>query len=107
MAGANINTIITSSADSWLGLRLHSSRCDDTYLAGALGAAIHSPFIFILVHDAVVEAHSTLDVHFIFKLQANFRLGGKEKGRMRRGLLGMENLYFAKVPIQMIHQPTP
>lgn len=63
--------------------------CDDTYLAGALGAAVHGPFIFVFVHHAIVEADSTVDVHLIFQQCAVLRLGKKEIER--RGLLRMEN----------------
>lgn len=34
-------------------------------LAGALSAAIHGPFIFIIVHNAVVDADPAVDVHLI------------------------------------------
>lgn len=42
---------------------LHSSRCDDAYLASALGAAIDGPFISVLVLDAVVDANSFVQIH--------------------------------------------
>lgn len=92
--GANINTIITSlqlghrkHSDAFpllipgLFKRLHSRRCDGAYLAGALGAAIHGPLIFVLVHHAVVHANSSVDVHLLFQLFADLRLGESERER--------------------------
>lgn len=66
---------------------LHSSRCDDTYLAGALGAAIHSPFFFVIVHDAVVDANATADFHLVSDEIAFLRL----KEKREKELLRMEN----------------
>lgn len=40
--------------------RFYSRMCDDTDLAGALSAAVHGPFTLVLVHNAVVDADSTL-----------------------------------------------
>lgn len=59
---------------------MYSRRCNDTYLAGALSAAIYSPFIFVLVHDAVVDANSTVDVHLIFQQSAVLRLWEEREG---------------------------
>ena len=91
---------------SGLSRQLHSTRCGDTYLAGALSAAVHGPFIFVLVQDAIVEANSTVDVHLINQQIAVLRLGDGKGGRERKqGCLGwrMENFHFAKVPAQMNH----
>lgn len=47
-----------------------------THLAGALSAAVHRPLIFVLVHDAVVDANATVDVDLIFQQSAVLRLWG-------------------------------
>lgn len=57
----------------------------DAHLAGALGAAIHGPFIFVLVFESVVDANSTGDVHLIFQQRAVLRLEGN-RGREREFL---------------------
>lgn len=50
---------------------------DDTDLAGALGAAVHRPFTLVLVHNAVVDADSTL-VHLLLQQRAFLGLRGRE-----------------------------
>lgn len=69
------------TSDSLVGWFLMgaSSRGGDTYLAGTLSAAVHSPFIFVLVHNAVVEANAAVDVHLLSKQCAVDRLRGKKK----------------------------
>lgn len=68
-AGDNVNRIMTllQRGQRKLGYGfprpiLHSSRCDDAYLACALGAAIDGPFISVLVLDAVVDANSFVQI---------------------------------------------
>ncbi len=65
---------------------MHSSRCDDTYLAGALGAAIHRPFILVFVHHAVVDANSCVDVYLSFQLITVLRLGEKREREREKGV---------------------
>lgn len=65
-------------------LRFYSRTRDDTYLAGALGAAVHRPLIFVLVHNAVVDADSALAVHSIFQQHAFLRLWRREGERERK-----------------------
>ena len=76
--------------------------CDGTDLAGALSADIHGPFVFVLVHNAVVDANSTSAVNFFSQLQALLSLWEEREGG-EGGCSGwrMENLHSAKVPIQM------
>lgn len=61
----------------------HSSRCDDAYLASALGAAIDGPFISVLAHDAVVDANSFAQIHRIYYGTAFLSLEGR---RDRKGV---------------------
>lgn len=58
---------------------------DETYLAGALSAAVHRPLVFVLVHNAVVDADSALAVHLIFQQHAFLRLWRREGGRKKKG----------------------
>lgn len=83
----------------------HCSKCGDAYLAGALGAAVHGPLVFVLVHHAVVEADSAVDVHLVFQQRAVLRLGERREKEREGGCSGWrtENFHFAKVPIQMNH----
>lgn len=65
---------------------------DDTYLAGALGAAVHRPLIFVLVHNAVVDADSALAPHLIFQQHALLRLWRREGEREgKKGLIGAKD----------------
>lgn len=57
---------------------------DDTYLAGALGAAVHRPLIFVLVHNAVVDADSASVVDLIFQQHAILRLWRREGERKKK-----------------------
>lgn len=108
-ATAKVNTITAPLQQDdrkhgtvFLFFRFYSRR-DDTDLAGALGAAVHRPFTVVLVHDAVVDADSTL-VHLILQQRAFLRLRARE-GREREEkelIRRMENFHFAKVPVQMI-----
>ena len=41
----------------------YSCRCGDAYLTGALGAAVHRPLIFVLVHNAIMDADATVAVY--------------------------------------------
>lgn len=63
---------------------IYSRMRDDTDLAGALGAAVHRPFILVLVHNAIVDAHSTL----VFQQCAFLRLKGE--GGMEREEKGVD-----------------
>lgn len=62
---------------------LHSSRCDDAYLASALGAAIDGPLISVLVLDAVMDANSFVEIHIIYYGSAFLSLEGR---RYRKGV---------------------
>lgn len=68
-------------------LKVYSRTRDDTHLAGTLGAAVHRPLIFVLVHNAVVDADSNLDVHLMFQQLANLGLWRREGGRGKKGLI--------------------
>lgn len=107
---ANVNTIGAQLQQDGrkrvavsLFFRFYYGTRDDTDLAGALSAAVHRPFILVLVHNAVVDADSTL-VHLLLQQRAFLRLRGREGqgGREERELIRrMENFHFAKVPAQM------
>lgn len=92
----------------WIVWNLYSHGCDDTYLAGALSAAVHRPFLCVLVHNSVVDADSAVHVYFRFQLYAFLRLWEKKRGE-KRGLLRMDcgKFHFAKDPVQMNHWLTP
>lgn len=62
---------------------LHSSRCDDAYLASALSAAIDGPFISVLVLDAVVDANSFVQIHIN---SCGFTFLSLEGRRYRKGV---------------------
>lgn len=90
-AAANVNTIATLLQQDGrkhvtvpLSFRFYSRTRDDTDLAGALGAAVHRPFILVLVHNAVVDADSTL-VHLLLQQRALLGLRGREGEGGRKG----------------------
>lgn len=58
---------------------------EDSYLAGALGAAVHAPLVLVVVHDAVVDADPAVDVHLVFHQRTLLRLGETEMERWRDG----------------------
>lgn len=95
-AAANVNTITTllqqddrKRVTVSLFFRFYSRMRDDTDLAGALGAVVHRPFILVLVHNAVVDADSSL-VHLDFQQHTFLRLRGEREGGRegRRGRKG-------------------
>lgn len=59
-----------------------------TYLASALGAAVHGPLGLVLVHDAIVDADAPVHLQLSDQLLAICSLWGeKGEGRVvRRGL---------------------
>lgn len=52
-----------------------------TYLASALGAAVHRPLVLVLVHDAIVDANATVDVEMSLHLLAIQSLWGEQGER--------------------------
>lgn len=83
-AAGNVNTIAALLQQDGrkrvtvsLFFRFYSRTRDDTDLAGALGAAVHRPFILVLVHNAVVDADSTL-VHLLLQQHAVLGLRRRE-----------------------------
>lgn len=68
-----------------LPFMFYSWTCDDTHLAGALGAAVHRPLVLVLAYDAVVDADPALVLYLTFHLHALLSLWGECEGGEKKG----------------------
>lgn len=55
-----------------------------SHLTSALGAVVHRPLMLVLVHDAIVDADTTMDAKAGLNQRVLISLGGKVKKMQKK-----------------------